>query len=119
MNWKTKADFRKRRHLRLRKKVQGTADRPRMSVFVSNKHLYVQFIDDLAARTLAAASTLVEGSSAKGSAGVETARKLGALSAEVAKKQGIQSVVFDRGGFAYRGRVKVLAEAAREAGLQF
>ena len=119
MKWKSKADLRDRRHFRLRKKIQGTAVRPRMSVFVSNKHMYVQFVDDLAARTLASASTLLEGTSSKSSAGTESARKLGALAAEAAKKQGIEQVVFDRGGFAYRGRVKLLAEAAREAGLKF
>jgi large subunit ribosomal protein L18 len=115
----TKKEFRKRRHMHLRKQVQGTAERPRMSVFVSNRHMYVQFIDDLSARTMASASTLVESSGAAGKNTVEIARKLGALAAETAKKQGIGAVVFDRGGFAYRGRVKALAEAAREAGLQF
>lgn len=119
MKWKTKSQLRDRRHFRLRKKIEGTANRPRMSVFVSNKHMYVQFIDDLSSKTLASASTLLERAGAKSAAGVEAARKLGTVAAGVAIKQGIQEVVFDRGGFAYRGRVKLLAEAAREAGLKF
>jgi large subunit ribosomal protein L18 len=115
----SKADYRKRRHLHLRKRVQGTAERPRMSVFVSNRHMYVQFIDDLEARTVASASTLLEGAGTGGKNTVDVARKLGALAAEVARKQGIIAVVFDRGGFSFRGRVKALADAAREAGLKF
>jgi large subunit ribosomal protein L18 len=114
----TKAEFRTRRHLRLRKSVIGSAQRPRMSVYVSGRHMYVQFIDDAASRTLAAASTQSEG--LKGArANVEAAKKLGAMAAEAAKAKGIQAVVFDRGGFAYSGRIKVLADAARAAGLQF
>lgn len=104
--------------MRLRKKVQGTAERPRMSVFVSNKHMYVQFIDDLDAKTVAAASTAVgDAKSEKNNVG--TAKKLGKEAAEAAKSKGISEVVFDRGGFSYRGRIKALAEAAREAGLKF
>jgi large subunit ribosomal protein L18 len=116
----TRQEFRERRHLRLRKKVQGTADRPRMSVFVSNRHLYVQFVDDLAGRTLAAVSTQSE--ALKASAGqkmTEQARVLGKASAEAAKAAGIATVVFDRGGFTYGSRIQVLADAAREAGLRF
>lgn len=119
MKCTNKLEFRKRRHLHLRKRVTGTPERPRMCVFVSNRHMYVQFIDDVAARTLASASTLVESSGAAGKNTVDVAKKIGAMAAELAKKQGISAVVFDRGGFAFRGRVKALADAAREAGLQF
>ena len=107
-----------RRHLRLRKQVIGSATRPRMSVYVSGKHIYVQFIDDAASRTLVAASTM-SGENKGGRSNVETARKLGASAAEAAKAKGIQAVVFDRGGFAYAGRIKVLADSARAAGLKF
>ena len=118
MRMKTLKDYRVRRHRRLRQKVQGTAERPRMSVFVSNVHMYVQFIDDLAGKTLAAVSTLagpVKGQKLN----VATAKQLGALAAQVAKDKGIAEVVFDRGGFAYRGRLQALADAAREGGLKF
>lgn len=115
----TKAEYRTRRHLRLRKKVQGTAERPRMSVFVSNRHLYVQFIDDAAGRTLAAVSTQSEGIEAGGKNTADIAKKIGQASARLAQERGIKQVVFDRGGFTYTGRIKVLADAAREAGLQF
>ena len=116
MKVSTKAEYRKRRHLRLRKLVRGTAERPRMSVFVSNLHMYVQFINDDDARTLAAASTL---QGEKGKNNVAAAQRLGEAAARVARERGITQVVFDRGGFAYRGRVKALAEAARAGGLQF
>lgn len=117
MKLRTKEDYRKRRHLRLRKKVHGTAARPRMSVFVSNRHLYVQFIDDAASTTLAQCSTQSEAlGAAKNNA--ETAKKLGELAAQVALSKGIKEVVFDRGGFTYGGRIKVLADAARAAGLK-
>lgn len=119
MKVKTQAEYRKRRHLRLRQRVKGTAARPRMSVFVSNMHMYVQFIDDEASRTLAAVSTRAAGSAAGKRCTSETAKKLGAEAAEAAKKAGVEAVVFDRGGFPFRGRVKILADAAREAGLQF
>ncbi len=117
-HWKTKADKRVRRHLRVRAKIEGTAERPRMAVFRSNKHLSVQFIDDLAACTLAAVST--QQAAFKGSRNtVDTAREVGRKAAEVAKAAGIESVVFDRAGFRYSGRVAALADAAREAGLSF
>jgi large subunit ribosomal protein L18 len=116
----TKADFRKRRHLRLRKKIQGTSERPRLSVFVSNRHLYVQLIDDLSGRTLAAASTQSEGyEGAEGKNNLEAAKQVGTLAAKLAREKGIEKVVFDRGGFSYRGRVQALADAARAGGLQF
>ena len=117
MKIKTKADARRRRHYRIRNKVRGTDARPRMAVYRSNKHLYVQFIDDDAGRTLASAST--RAGSLKGeSASVDTARKLGEAAAQAAKDKGIETAVFDRGGFAYAGKVRAIAEAAREAGLQ-
>ena len=118
MKTKNLKDYRVRRHLRLRQTVQGTPARPRMSVFVSNKHFYVQFIDDQAAKTLAAVST-VAGPLKGQKLNVATAKQLGALAAQAAKEKGISAVVFDRGGFAYRGRLKALADAAREGGLKF
>lgn len=104
--------------MRIRNKLSGTAERPRMSVYVSNLHMYVQFIDDAAARTLASVAT-VGGSASGKRCSSESARTLGVKAAEAAKEAGISSVVFDRGGFPYRGRVKILAEAARENGLAF
>jgi len=118
MKVKNQKDYRVRRHLRLRQKVQGTAERPRMSVFVSNQHLYVQFIDDAAAKTLAAVSTLSGGLKGQ-KLNVATAKQLGAMAAKAAQEKGISEVVFDRGGFAYRGRMQALADAAREGGLKF
>jgi len=115
---KNTLDPRQRRHRRVRKKVRGTAERPRLAVFRSNNHIYAQVIDDVAGRTLAAASTL----DAKGDGGtgnIEAAKKVGALVAERAKAAGVGKVVFDRGGFLYHGRVAALADAAREAGLEF
>jgi len=108
--------------LRLRKNVQGTAARPRLSVFVTDRHMYVQFIDDAAQRTLAAVSTLspaMRNEARKGRMSVALARRLGGAAAEVAKDKGISEVVFDRGGFRFTGRVKALADAAREGGLKF
>ena len=118
MKMKSLKEYRVRRHLRLRQRVQGTPERPRMSVFVSNKHFYVQFIDDQAAKTLAAVST-VAGPLKGQKLNVATAKQLGAQAAQAAKEKGIAQVVFDRGGFAYRGRLRALADAAREGGLQF
>jgi large subunit ribosomal protein L18 len=114
----TTIDFRKRRHARLRQKVAGTAARPRMSVCLTGQHIYVQFIDDAAGRTLVAASTVM--ADAKGTKPtVAGAKKLGALAAQKAKEKNISAVVFDRGGFKFHGRIKALADAAREAGLKF
>ena len=118
MRPKTRIELRQRRHLRLRQKIQGTAQRPRMSVCLTGKHIYVQFIDDVAGRTLASASSAL--AEVKGTkANLAGAKKLGALAAEKAKQQNITEVVFDRGGFQFHGRVKALADAAREAGLKF
>lgn len=110
-----------RRHHRVRKKVMGTAERPRLAVFRSNKHIVAQVIDDRSGRTLAAASTLdADVRAAGGGTGNKTAAtSVGKLVAERAKAAGVTKVVFDRGGFLYHGRVAALADAAREAGLEF
>ena len=106
------------RHRRVRKKIHGTAARPRLAVFRSNKHLSLQVIDDDAGRTLAAASWLELPKSFKGDK-TEQAAEVGKRLAAAAKKAGVESVVFDRGGYLYHGRVKALAEGAREGGLSF
>ena len=110
-----------RRHARIRRKVSGTSDCPRLAVFRSNNHIYAQLIDDTEHTTLASASTLDPDLKGKLSSGgtCEASAKVGALIAERSIAKGIQSVVFDRGGKLYHGRVKALAEAAREGGLQF
>jgi large subunit ribosomal protein L18 len=109
-----------RRHRRVRKKIHGTAARPRLAVHRSNKHLNVQVIDDGAGRTLAAASTTEAALRAEGGGhSVAAATKLGTLIAERAKAAGIDQVVFDRGGYIYHGRIAAVAAAAREAGLEF
>jgi len=107
-----------RRKLRIRKKVHGTADRPRLAVFRSLKHIYAQLVDDLSGKTLLSVSSAEKGFQGSGG-NVEGAKKVGAVVGEKAKEKGIQKVVFDRGGYLYHGRVKALAEAAREKGLQF
>jgi large subunit ribosomal protein L18 len=111
---RTKEQSRKRIHLRIRKKVNGTAERPRLSVYRSNNAIYCQLINDQMGHTLAAASSI-------GMKGPNTAQatEVGKLIAERAKAAGILNVVFDRGGYLYHGRVKALAEGAREGGLQF
>lgn len=115
-----KQKLRFRRHFHIRKRVQGTVERPRMAVFRSNRHLYVQLIDDDAGNTLVSASTLdLHSGGTTPPANLLTAAKVGALIAERAKDRNIESVVFDRGGFKFHGRVKALAEAAREGGLKF
>jgi large subunit ribosomal protein L18 len=117
---KTRRVGRLRRHRRVRKKIHGTAERPRLAVYRSNKHLTVQVIDDDAGRTLAAASTTEPDQRAAGSGGsVAAATRLGTLIAERAKAAGVEQVVFDRGGFAYHGRIAAVAASAREAGLEF
>jgi large subunit ribosomal protein L18 len=107
---------RARRHRRVRKKVRGTPERPRLAVFRSNKHIYAQVIDDVHGRTVAAAST-VEKEFDGGTATVDAARKVGKAVGQRAKQAGVDSVVLDRGGFRYHGRVAALADGAREAGL--
>src|SRR5580765_7013792 len=108
------------RHWRVRKKVSGTKDRPRMSVCFTNENIHVQFIDDIAGKTLAAASTLSKATPdrEKLAANVASAKAIGALAAKTALEKGIKAVVFDRGGARYHGKVKALADAAREAGLK-
>ncbi len=104
---------------RVRKIVRGTADRPRLSVFRSSKEIYAQLIDDLAGKTITAASSSEKGMQDQKGTKTEKARLVGQLIAERAKEQGVDTVVFDRGGYLYHGRVKALAEAAREGGLKF
>jgi large subunit ribosomal protein L18 len=113
-----KNEIRERIHRRIRSKVQGTAERPRLAVYRSVAHIYAQIIDDQAGRTLVSASTVEKSNRAKGG-NVAAAKAIGKLAAERAKEKGIQKVVFDRGGYLYHGRVKALADAAREAGLEF
>ncbi|MFC5540826.1 MAG: 50S ribosomal protein L18 [Bacilli bacterium] len=113
-----KNKVRKKRHARVRTKVHGTPERPRLNVYRSNKHIYAQIIDDVAGHTLVSASTLEKGFEGPGS-NKEAAAKVGELIAKRALEKNITSVVFDRGGYLYHGRVKALAEAARENGLQF
>ena len=116
----TKKEARVKRHRRVRKKISGTGDIPRMSVCCTAKHIYVQFIDDQTGRTLASASTLCEEfRKANATSNVDGAKTLGKLAADRAVAANIGQVVFDRGGFSYHGRVKAIAEAAREAGLKF
>ncbi len=117
---KSSSHHRLKRHARIRKKLSGTAERPRLAVFRSNKHIYVQLIDDLSGKTLASASTT--DASLKDQSNLNTvagAAKVGALVAERAVAAGVSSVVFDRGGFKFHGKVKALADGAREKGLQF
>lgn len=114
----TKEVYRKRRHKRVRRLISGTAERPRLAVFRSLSHMYVQLIDDVAQHTLVAVSTLSPAFRGQGN-GVEISQKIGSEVARIAQEKGISTVVFDRGGFTYGGRVKALADAAREAGLKF
>jgi len=120
----TKSDKNKarlKRHLRVRKKITGTAARPRLSVFRSSKHIYAQLIDDVAGVTIAAASTQdkdIAGSISNGG-NIEAAGKVGEMIAKRAQAKGYNQVVFDRGGYLYHGRIQALAAAAREAGLEF
>lgn len=115
------AGQRRVRHIRIRKKVVGTPGRPRLCVFRSLQHIYAQVMDDAKGHTLAAASSLeLEGKgTAKGTSKTEVARQVGRLVAERAKAEAINQVVFDRGGYPYHGRIKALADAAREGGLSF
>ena len=109
---------RARRHARVRRKISGTAERPRLCVYRSNTNLYVQVIDDVAGKTLVSASTLDKEVKTK-YANKEAAKEVGALIAKRALEKNIKDVVFDRGGFIYQGKIQALADAAREAGLKF
>lgn len=126
MDIKEKRERRKRRHKRVRAKIFGTQKRPRLCVFRSNKHIYAQLIDDTKGHTLASASDLqlkkkinLKENQKKFSRKVALAYEVGKLIAKIAKEKGIEKVVFDRGGYKYHGRVKALAEGAREGGLKF
>ena len=114
-----KKEIRNRIHRRIRRKLAGTAERPRLAIFRSVAHIYAQVIDDASGRTLAAASTLEKELRGSKSTKTEEAAVIGRLVAERAKTAGVERVVFDRAGFRYHGRIKSLAEAAREAGLEF
>lgn len=116
-----RSEVRKNKHRRLRSRLSGTPERPRLAVFRSNNHMYAQVIDDVAGNTIVSASTL-QGDVKEGldkTNNVEAAAKLGTVIAKKALDNGIKEVVFDRGGYIYQGKVKALADAAREAGLQF
>ena len=115
---KTAADNRYRRHLRVRKKVTGTAQRPRLVVFRSSKHIYAQLVDDQRNLTLAGAADTSEGVQVEGKGKVARSFALGRLIAAKAKEKGIAKVVFDRGGYQYHGRVKAVADGARKGGLE-
>ncbi len=116
-----KEEARKARHFRVRKKVSGTPEKPRLNVFRSVNHIYVQVIDDFSGKTLIAASSVDKELKGKITTGgnIESAKTIGSLIAKRAQDKGISQVVFDRGGYQYHGRVKALAEAAREGGLKF
>lgn len=118
---KSRAEVRAKKHRRLRHHLAGTADRPRLAVFRSNSHMYAQVIDDTVGNTLVSASTLDKEVKAevKKTNNVEAAAYLGTVIAKKALDKGINTVVFDRGGFIYEGKIKALADAAREAGLEF
>lgn len=118
----TKSDknqARLKRHLRVRKKIKGTPERPRLNIFRSSKHMYAQIIDDTKGVTIVSASTNDKELKLENGGNVEAARQVGELIAKRAKENGVDKVVFDRGGYLYHGRVKALADAAREAGLEF
>ena len=114
----TKADRRQRIKYRIRKRLSGSSDRPRMTVFRSNKQIYVQLVDDLSGQTLASASSKEKEIASQKVNKIDQAKLVGKRIAEVAKEKGIDSVVFDRNGYLYHGRVKNLADAARESGLK-
>ena len=121
INKPSRAVARAKRHRRIRNHIKGTPQRPRLVVFRSNKHIYAQIIDDEAGNTLAAASTMEKdiASGLKHTSDTEAAKTVGTKIADKALAKGIKLVVFDRGGYIYHGRVKILADAAREAGLEF
>ena len=121
MKSKTRSAVRRRIQVRIRKKIRGTPERPRLAVFRSQSHIYAQLVDDDAGQTLCAASSLDKDVRAKEGRGssVSVAKEVGGLIAGRAKDKGVEGVVFDRGGFQYHGRVKALAEAARNSGLKF
>ena len=119
MRTEKKLKLKQLRHWRIRKRVSGTGERPRMSVRFTNVNIHVQFIDDVAGKTLAAVSTVSKGEAKDCSANMAGAKKVGAIAAKSALDKGITAVVFDRGGTRYHGKIKTLADSAREAGLKF
>ncbi len=118
---KSRSEVRRKKHMRIRNRFSGTAERPRLCVFRSNNHMYAQIVDDTAHHTLVAASTLEKDVKAEleKTNNIEAAGYLGTVIAKKALDKGIKEVVFDRGGFIYHGKIKALADAAREAGLEF
>lgn len=114
-----KNEIRKKRHAKIRNKINGTPEIPRLNVFRSNKHMYAQLIDDKSGTTVAAASTATLKADLTSTSNIDAAKAVGAAIAKAAIEKGYEQVVFDRGGYVYHGRVKVLADAAREAGLKF
>lgn len=116
---RSRQEVRRAVHSRIRKKVKGTSERPRLAVFRSLNHIYAQVIDDVNGVTLCSASSVEKGAGVGNGGNIDAAKSIGKLIADRAKEKGVSSVVFDRGGYIYHGRVKSLAEAAREAGLQF
>jgi large subunit ribosomal protein L18 len=114
----TREEIRGKRKMRIRKKVEGSAERPRLSVYRSSKHIYAQVVNDLTGKTLAAASSVQKSHESDGSK-IDAAKVVGLALAKVCKEKGIEKVVFDRNGFIYHGRVKAVAEGAREGGLSF
>ncbi|GAA0127319.1 MULTISPECIES: 50S ribosomal protein L18 [Clostridium] len=110
---------REARHLRVRKKISGTTERPRLAVYRSSKNIYAQIIDDVTGKTLVSASSLEKDFTLKAGSNKDAAKVVGELVAKKALEKGIEEVVFDRGGFVYHGRIQMLAEGAREAGLKF
>lgn len=121
INKPSRAEARVKRHYRIRNKISGTAQQPRLAVFRSNQHMYAQIIDDTAGKTLAAASTLESDIKSKleFTSTIEGAKAVGEAIAKKALEKGIDEVVFDRGGYVYHGKIQALADAAREAGLKF
>ena len=117
MSQKSRAEIRRGVHSRIRKKVEGSADRPRLAVFRSVNHIYAQVIDDKSGKTLATASTVEKDLTGATGGNVEAAQRVGKAIAERAQKAGISNVVYDRGGYVYHGRVKALLDATREGGL--
>jgi len=116
---RTRKESTRRRHTRVRRRVKGTTERPRLAIFRSNQHIYAQVIDDSEHKTLAAASTLDKDASVDSGSNTEAAKTVGKMIAERAIAKDISQVVFDRGGNLYHGRIAALADAAREAGLKF
>lgn|SRR5690625_5220727 len=110
---------RKKRHMRVRNKLVGTQERPRLNVFRSNKNIYVQLIDDISGTTLTSASSIDKELNLTSTGDIEAAKQVGELIAKRAQEKGYKSVVFDRGGYLFHGRVKALADAARSSGLEF